>query len=309
MLFFKWLLQILAYLLYSLAVLGIMLWYQFPADAAKTRIESELHRFTPDLQWKIGSIGLALPVDIRLNVIEISDSREQKKQMFIIDSLSLRPDLRAYLQSRKMSAGYRLHAYDGRVKGRIFLADDRNNLRFDGNAGGIKIKGLQQILQDLDRTVSGTLSGSFTGKGQLRPPEINELQGEMLLVKGEISFQKPVLGMKQLAFTQVSSRIQYESGDIYLEDGSIESRLLAGEFNGTVNPAGSIARSMLKLKGFLIPRPEFLAGIGNDIAVNLFKKQLQKGKLPFSLNGPLKEPGIVFTGLPADFNQQLQGRR
>lgn len=307
MLFFKWLIRILAYLLYTLVVLGIMLWYQFPADAAKTRLESELHRFTPDLQWKIGSIGLALPADIRLNAIEISSSLEQKKQMFIIDSLSLRPDLWAYLQNRKMSAGYQLHALDGRVNGRMILADDRNNLRFDGNAGGIKINGLQQILQDLDRAVSGTLSGSFTGKGQVRAPGINELQGKVLLEKGEISFQESVLGMKQLAFTQVSSRIQYEPGNIQLEGGRVESRLLAGEFSGTVKPVGGIGRSILKLKGFLIPRPEFLSGIGNDRAVNLLKEQLQEGKLPFALNGPLKEPGIVFTGLPVDFNQQLQG--
>ena len=307
--FFKWLIKIFAYLLYTLAVLGIMLWYQFPADAAKTRLESELHSFTPDLQWKIGSIGLELPADIRFSDIKISNGREQKKPLFIIDSLSLRPDLPAYLQKRKMSASYRVGVLDGRVSGRMILADDHNSLRFDGNASGIKINGLQKILQELDRTVSGTLSGSFTGKGQVRDPGINELQGKVLLVKGEISFQKPVLGMKQLAFAQVSSRIKYESGEISIEDGRVESRQLAGEFSGTVKPAGGIARSTLKLNGALIPRPEFLSGIGNDTAVNLLKKQLQEGKLPFTINGPLEEPGIVFSGLPADFNQRLQGGR
>ena len=208
-----------------------------------------------------------------------------------------------------MSAVYRLDALDGRVNGRIILANDHAGLRFDGKVGGIKIQGLQRILQELDRTISGTLSGSFTGRGQLGTPVLYELQGKLLLVNGEISFQKPVLGMKQLAFSQVSSRIRYEPGVIHLEGGSIESRLLAGEFSGTVMPAGSIGRSTLKLNGVLIPRSEFLSGIGNDMAVNLLKKQLQEGKLPFTINGPLKEPGIVFTGLSADFNQHLQGGR
>ena len=309
--FFKWFLRIFAYLLYTLAVLAIILWYQFPADAAKTRLESELHSFTPGLQWKIGSIGLVLPANILFSDIKITSSREQKKPLFIIDSRSLRPDLRTYLQSKKMSAGYRLDALDGRVSGRMILADDYNSLRFDGNAKGIKINGLQKILQELDRTVSGTLSGRFTGKGQVRNPGINKLQGNVLLVKGAISFQKPVLGMKQLAFTQVASRIKYESGKIYLKGGRIESRLLAGEFSGTVKPAGSIGRSTLKLNGALIPRPEFLSGLGNEMAVNLLKKQLQEGKLPFTINGSLKEPGIFFSGLPSDFNQRqrLQGGR
>ena len=309
--FFKWFIRIFAYLLYTLAVLAIMLWYQFPADAAKTRLESELHSLTPNLQWKIGSIGLVLPADIRFSDIKISGSREQRRPLFTLDSLFLRPDLRTYLQSQKMSVEYRLGALDGRVNGRMILADDHNSLRFDGNAKGIKINGLQKILQELHRNVSGTLSGSFTGKGQVRGPGINELQGNVLLEKGGISFQKPVLGMKRLAFTQVASRIKYKSGKIYLEDGRIESRLLAGEFSGTVKPVGGIALSTLKLNGALIPRPEFLSGLGNDMAVNLLKKQLREGKLPFIINGSLKEPGIVFTGLPSDFNQRkrLQGGR
>jgi len=307
--FFKWLIKISGYLLYTLAVLAFMLWYQFPAAAVKSRVEFELHRLTPDLQWKIGSIGLILPADIRLSDIKINDSQKQKKPLFIIDFLSLRPDLQAYLQNRKLSAGYRLGALDGHVSGRMILADDHNNLRFDGNAGGIKINGLQKPLQELDRTVSGTLSSSFTGKGTVRGPGVVELQGDVKLLKGAIGFQKPVLGMKQLAFNQVSSKVKYTSGLIQLAGGRVESRLLAGEFSGTVKPAGGIARSTLKLNGALIPRPEFLTGLDDGSAVNLLKKQLKGGKLPFTINGTLKEPGIVFTGLPADFNQRLQGGR
>lgn len=307
--FFKWLIKTSCYLLYTLAVLVFMLWYQFPAAAVKSRVEFELHRLTPNLQWKIGSIGLILPADIRLNEIEISDRKKQKKPLLIIDYLALRPDLPAYHQNRKLSAGYRLGALDGRVNGRMILADDHNNLRFDGNASGIIINGLHKQLQEIDRTVSGTLSASFMGKGMVRGPGVVELQGDVKLLKGSISFQKSVLGMKQLAFNQVSSKVKYTSGVIHLAGGRVDSRLLAGEFTGTVKPTGSIARSTLRLNGALIPRPEFLTGLDDGSSVNLLKKQLKGGKLPFTISGTLKEPGIVFTGLPADFNKRLQGGR
>ncbi len=307
--FFKWLVKISGYLLYTLAVLAFMLWYQFPAAAVKSRVEFELHRLTPDLLWKIGSIGLALPVDFRLIDIKISTRSKQKEPLFIIKSLSLRPNLRAYLQDRKLSAGYRLGALDGSISGRLSLADDHDSLQYDGNATGIKVNGLKKTLQELDRTVSGTLSGSFTGKGKVRGPGVVELQGDVKLLKGVISFQESVLGMKQLAFNQMSSKVKYTSGVIHLAGGRVESRLLAGEFSGTVKPAGSIARSTLKLNGALIPRPEFLTGLNDGSAVNLLKKQLKGGKLPFTVSGTLKEPGIVFTGLPTDFNQRLQGGR
>ncbi len=301
--------HIVAYLLYTLAVLAFMLWYQFPADAAKTRLESELDSATPALQWKIGSIGLTLPADIHFADIRVSSLNRNKTEV-TIDSLSLRPDLPSYLNNRKLSAGYRLDALHGRVRGRLILAADYNSLHFEGKVTGMQIQEMQPILQQLDRTVSGTMSGSFTGMGQLRGPVMTELQGNLLLVQGEIGFQKPVLGMEQLAFNRLSSSIRYEKGVIHLEDGTIESRLLAGEFSGTVKPVpGDIGRSTLDLNGALIPRPEFLSGVGDDMTVEVLKRHLQEGTLPFTINGLLKEPGIVFAGLPADFNKRLQGGR
>ena len=305
--FSKWLIKILGYLLYTLAVLAFMLWFQFPVVAVKTRLESELRGLTPDLQWNIGRISLALPADILLSDIRVSDKHKLKESLFIIDSLALRPALWAYLQDGKLSAGYRLGILDGSVNGRLSLTDDHNGLQYDGNANGIKIIGLKKILQDLDRTVSGTLSGSFTGKGALRGSGEVELEGNIKILKGEISFRKPVLGMAKLAFNQVSSRLKYGSEGIRLIDGKIESRLLAGDFTGIVKPVAGIGRSILQLNGALVPRPEFLSTIGDGAAVNMVKRQLQGGKLPFIISGTLKEPGIVFTGLPTDFNQPPQG--
>lgn len=306
---FKWLIRVSGYLLYTLAVLAFMLWFQFPAAAVKSRVEYELHGLTPDLQWKIGRTGLALPAGIWLNDIKISNSGLQKESLFIIESLYLRPDLRTYLLDKKLSAEYRLGVLDGSVSGRLNLKEEHNSLQYDGNATGIKINGLKKTLQELNRIVSGTLSGSFTGKVKVRGPGVVELQGEVNLLKGVISFQESVLGMKQLAFNEMSSRVKYESGVIHLADGRIKSRLLAGEFTGTVKPVAGIGQSTLQLNGALIPRPEFLSGIGDSAAVNLLKKQLQEGKLPFTINGTLKEPGIVFTSLPAEVNQRLQGGR
>jgi len=307
--FLKWLTGVVSYLLYSLAVLAFMLWYQFPAEVAKNRLELELNRLTPDLQWKIGRVGLGLPADILLTDIKFAARRQPKKFLVRIESLSLRPNLPAYLQARKLSAGYRLALLGGRVSGHLSLSADHNSLQYDGNANGIKINRLEQILQGLDRTVSGTLTGRFTGKAVLDGPGLVELQGTGKLLKGKISFRQPVLGMKELEFNQLSSQLRYRAGEIFFTDGRLESRLLAGEFSGTVKVGDDLGRSTLKLSGALIPRPEFLAGLGDGTTVKVLKKRLQGGKLPFTVSGTLKEPGIVFSGLPAGFNQQPQGGR
>ncbi len=79
------------YLLYSLTVLVFLLWFRFPADAVRTRIESDLSIMTPGLEWHISTIGLFFPADIRFGDIMITD-KKKKEELFKIDAFSLRPD-------------------------------------------------------------------------------------------------------------------------------------------------------------------------------------------------------------------------
>ncbi len=300
--------NISCYLLYTMAVLVLLLWYQFPAAAVKARLESELQGISPGLQWHIGKVALALPADIRFSEVSVGAAGSRKKEKFSIDFLSLRPDLSTYLKKREWSAQYRLGILEGTVTGLLSRNGDGKSLRCEGSATGIRLEGLEKNMAELERSVSGTLSGSFTGTAAIQGPGIASLQGDFSVVKGAVSFQEPVLGMEQLAFNKVSARLKYTPEKINVAGGRIESRLLAGDFSGTVTPGGTIALSTLKLNGNLVLRPEFLSGLGNDAAVKLLKGRLQKGRLPFAINGTLEAPGIVFAGLPADFNQQLQGR-
>ncbi len=305
--------EICSYLLYTLLVLLFMLWYQFPAKAVKSRVEAELHNLTPDLYWHIGSIGLRPPADIRLNDIRITGAAKEGKTQFVFDSLSLRPELAGWRKTGEMAASYHLQLFGGRIIGHLQLAANRNRFQFRGALDGIKLtkQTLGKLLKGYDREVSGQLSGSFTGSGQLQNrSRLKELAGKIRLDKGKISLQEPVLGMNALNFNQLSSDFKYGSEVVRFTSGSMEAKLLAAEFTGTLKPVvHNLPLSNLHLKGSLIPRPEFLASIGDAMAVNLLKQQLQDGKLPFIINGTLTRPGIVFPGLPADLNRQLQGGR
>ncbi len=297
------------YLLYTLIVLGLMLWYLFPADAAKKRLESELHRLTPDLQWKIGKVGLSLPAAIGLTDVEIRTDQQQKKPEFIVRKFSLQPNLRAYLLRKELAGSYWLDMPAGDVKGRVQLAGNRKTLQYDGTGKGLQLQKIPVLQSVLNRTVSGVLSGNFSGKVQLQSGDTGQVQGDLSLAHGILSFQEPVLGMEQLAYSKMAVHFKSTAEGIALSAGKMESSLLAGEFTGLLKPQAELYRSTVQLKGTLAPRSEFLASIGDAAAVNILKKQLKDGKLPFTINGTVKEPGVVFTGLPAEFNQQLRGGR
>lgn len=306
---FRRLASITGYLLYTLIVLAVMLWYLFPAETAKKRLEAELYRLTPDLQWKIGKVGLSLFAAIRLADVEIRPDLQQKKSILAVQALSLQPDLRSYLQRRELAAAYHLDMLGGEVKGRLRLKGHQKTLLYDGTGKGLQLQGVTALQRTLNRSVSGVLAGSFSGKLQLQGDDADTVQGDLALAHGILSFQEPVLGMEQLAYTRMAVHFKSTVQGIALSAGTMESSLLTGEFTGTVKPQADFSQSTLQIKGTLAPRPEFLTSIGDAAAVTLLKKQLRDGKLPFTINGTVKEPGIVFTGLPAEFNQQLQGGR
>ena len=306
---FSRVLSLLGYLTYSLVVLVAMLWLLFPAEALRSRIEAELQAIRPDLQWNIGELRPAFPAALQLSDITIREIASGN-ELFRVKSLFVRPDLRAYLQGGKLSSAYGIVLPSGRIEGRLTLQKKKHVLLYNGTVTGIHLAEIHGLSEKLDRSLSGVLSGDFTGTGQLHDPGSIVLEGMGRVVQGTISFKEPVLGMDQLAFTEVSSWFHYGSGEMQLLDGRLRSRLLTGTFTGTVQLKTMVLnRSELRLQGTLVPRSEFLAGLGEEVDVKLLKKQLQRGGgLPFSVNGTVQQPGIIFKGLPSGLKKRLQVR-
>ncbi|WP_417909922.1 type II secretion system protein GspN [Candidatus Electronema sp. PJ] len=299
------------YLLYTVAVLLLMLWLQFPAAAVKSKAEAELNRLAPGLEWRIGAVGLALPADLHFKRITVSSKGEKEPLMFL-DSFSLRPDFMNWRKLGKWSFLYQLHLFGGSVSGRLTPAKERAVLDCVGELKEISLDspGLKKLLAGYGRTVSGTLSGTFTSKYDGLQGSLAEMETALHLGKGTVSLQEPVLGLKQLTFDSLRSTLQRSrAGQVLIEGGKLESKLLEADFTGDLQLTEPVASSSIHLKGGLNPRPEFLASIGGSpLLANVLKSHLQKGKLPFTVSGTLNEPGIIFAGLPTNFNQQLQGR-
>ena len=302
--------RMLGYLLYAVVALLFMLWLQFPAAAVKAKAESELNRLVPGLRWQIGSVGLALPADIRFSQITVSGEKESTLSL-VIESLSLRPDLTAWRKNDSWSALWQLNDRNlGSGSGRLSLNKARSGFDYSGEFHAVQLEHprLKPLLEDFGRTLSGVLSASFSGRQDAHLGLFAELKGEVRIEKGEVSLQKPVLGMERLAFDQLRSEVKSQGGMLLLENGALESKLLKADFSGDLQLTQPAASSPVRLKGGLKPRPEFLASLGSGpMTANLLKNSLHEGRLPFTITGPLSEPGIVFSGLSAEFIHQLRG--
>ncbi|CAK8716155.1 Type II secretion system protein N [Candidatus Electrothrix laxa] len=298
------------YLLYTLVVLLFLLWYKFPTDPLKSRIENDLNMMTPSLQWVVEEIALLPSFNVQLRNISITEKKE-KKVLLVVKTMNLRPDLLSWKKTGTIAAKYTLDLLGGTVVGRLALAKDRSALEYDGVMREIKIdsKALAFIQQEYQRTVRGILSGNFSGVRQLQksthPKSTHTLQGKFTFAKGEIGLQQPVMGMAQLNFDSIETELNFANGTISLSKGKITSPIFAASFKGNLYTAVPCRLSRIRMTGSFQPGPKFTASVNSPSLVHMLKKGIQKVGLPFTVNGLLHEPGIVFTSLPPAFNRQM----
>ncbi len=299
------LLKFLGYLLYTIVVVVFLLWYKFPADAFKSRIEKDLNRMTPTLQWVVKEIALLPPFNVQLRNINVI-GKEEKKVLLVVKTMNLRPDLMVWKKTGDIAAKYTLNLLSGTVDGRLGLAKDRSALEYDGAMQDINIdnKELAFIQQEYQRTVRGTLSGNFSGIQKLKK-KTHTLQGKFTFAEGAIGLQQPVMGMEQLNFDSIETELHFAAETISLSQGKITSPIFAAEFKGSLHTAVPCRLSRIQLAGSFQPRSEFTASVDSPSLVRMLKKEMEKGSLPFTVNGLLQEPGIKFTSLSPAFNRQM----
>ena len=300
------LLSLAGYGIYTLAVLVGLLWFLFPADAVRQRLEYELNRNTDAVVWKIGALRPALPGGLKISEIHISSRRRGTGEL-VVPSLYLQPDAAAFLRNRKPACTYRAQLLGGSIRGRAEVSGSPRVVKFDGRISDVKIEELGDLLKSLNRSAAGLLSGDFSGRAAVAPatnPSFS-LKGKLHVRQGRLSFQEQVLGLNELKFSRAESQFEFSGNVLELKEGILQSTLLSAVFAGTLQTEKSLEQAMVQVNGTLTVRPELFAGIRNGSSG--LQKQLKDGKLSFQVRGTLKEPGIFFPDLPTGLEQYLHG--
>jgi type II secretion system protein N len=300
------LLKLSGYLVYTVAVVLVLLWYKFPADAFKSRIEQDLNIMTPTLQWAVEKIILFPPFNVQLRNISIIGKKEQNT-LIKIQSIHLRPDPIIWKKTGNVTGKYTCRLLDGAIAGHVGVTKDHSVLEYDGAVQDITIdtNELAFIQQEYERTVHGTLSGTFSGTRMLKKNNQALLQGQFTFAQGTLSLQEPVLGMKQIDFDSIETKLAFNAGMMSINQGKVSSPLFAADFQGSMKTMVPCSLSHIDVQGSFQPRAEFASSVDSPSLVALLKKEMQKGDIPFTVIGPLKRPGIKFPSLPPQFNTQM----
>lgn len=296
----------LAYALYTLAVTAMLLWYLFPANTVRDWLRFRLHRATPGLEWRIGQLGLALPGRLVLSDVRISRGQGPKGTLLTLSRVSMGPDVMAMLHNRQVRGLLHVGLASGSVDAKL-APRGAGRVEVQGQVRGIRLEQLKGLQAGLGRKMRGTLSGTFHGRIDLDNPRQGRMQADLLLEQGELAFRRPVLGLDRLPFGRIGTSVVMDRGKVRLEKGRVESRLLRGDFHGSLVPGRDLAASAIRVQGTVRPRPELFARLGSNTMSRLVRSRLKKGALAFTVSGTLAEPGILFPALAGAMGRNLPG--
>lgn len=301
----RWLLSSTVYLLYTSVVLLFLLWLLFPADIVKGYLEQRLDKQYAQFDWKIGSLGLALPDKIVLTNVRVNPAGT-KNSLLILNQLAFAPDLKHIFGENK-KIRYNLEMLQGTIRGHILLPSDSTQVECIGTLDGLHLEQLEFLQQDLQRRLNGTAAGTFSGQVKKDKSGQVTLRGNLNLSDGVLQFRQPVLGLGQLPYTKIETDFSYKANQWTFEKGKLQAASMNGIFRGNILSEDSLADSQVQFEGSLTPRSEMFSEMKNSKMMQMVRAHLKDGALPFTVRGTVGSPAILFAGGLSQALKNFQG--
>ncbi len=284
------------YLAYTLIVFCALLYIKFPNDTVRHWLEYKVESRQPKLKCRIKRLAPTLAGGLELSNIVLTPKNKGDRELFKIDSLRFRPQLISLLPGMdKKTFRVTGNGHGGTAQGKISIGSHGRSLDITMNLKKIAVESFTGVLDSLNRTGTGSLSGNISYQGKLDYLAAGKGTAHLTVNNGLIGLQESLFGMKEIDFTSVTGDMTLADGKVMIASGKFDSRLLLSHFDGQVTLRNDILLSSLEVKGTIEPRPELFTSQKGNKEVLLIRKQLKGGKLPFTVSGTLMEPGILFT--------------
>lgn len=303
-----WLFSSLGYLLYTILVLVVLLWVLFPADSVRVWLQARMNSPDAGLRWEISGLHKAWPVSVVATGVRLRESATAPEPIFQIDELKIMPDFGKILEAGKsIPVRYHARALAGTVRGTGELNREDGMVRCGGDVEKIALDQLGELWRKMNREAAGSLSGRFSFEGPWRDAPRGGGKADLTVTNGFIDLYQPLFGLSQLEFSRMTAALHLRDRIVTLEEGTIESKLLAGEYSGTVTLTDPLIASKVEVEGLMEPRPELLGNIRDGAVLALIRNQLQENRLSFAISGTILEPGITFHGASGVIDGIIQG--
>ena len=295
----RWGRSILGYFLYTVAIIGIMLWVLFPADFLQQWIPEYFTARFPRTKVALAKVEIGFPGKLVLTGLEVSSSIESI-DLLTVETLELQPEFTALMNLQPVM-NYMATVSEGRVIGTVSTDSSLSNFDVKGQLEQVKLDSISGIQEILEREIQGKVNAQFKGKVQGDLTSLDELDVKVSIDNGGVGLKKDILGFAFFPFSQVTFTVTGNHQKLLVDSGQMHSELFTADFTGQIEPRIPYTGSSVSFAGTMVPRTEFFAHVDDGELLSGIRSQLQDAGAAFKISGDIAHPGINFGELSSLF--------
>jgi len=280
---------VLFYFIYSVAALLVLAYALFPGQTASWFICDRINRMNPDLMVSMEKISPILPIGFKTTNVNI---RLPDTAPLILDYLEIAPKLLSVFKD-KQSAVFDAEAYRGSIEGNItssftnsmadyglkviFSGIEMENIQYKNSHSDVKLSFITNGRAELK--VSGEIAES--GWGTIHLAECNA------------DITNPFLNQLEMSafyFDTVDLDYTLKKNWLNIMKLNASGSELTIRIKGSIKLKIPFKKSMLNLKGSIVPDPSYLKNFAGIVSIKMLFSDSRKGGIPFKISGTMEKP-------------------
>jgi type II secretion system protein N len=282
-------LQVLAYLLYAVVVMLLILYITFPYERLGQRMAERISQ--GDLQLAIARLGPTFPPGVQLQQLRLLPKALNPPIALVqMDTLRMHPNLLTVF-SKAMDIRLDAALYSGHMHGNVQTTLLNSTAPWDikTHFSDVHMEQHPWLQKDgqafLRGRLGGDLSLTVTSEGTLQQGTLN-LRLEPAILIGNQDGLIPL--PRDVTCETVQSQLRLTAGQLQIDSFTCRGDDLMIQVKGMVRWQQPLAASALDLK--IEMRSENTYKQELELLGNLVRRRLARGVLAFSLRGTLQEP-------------------
>ena len=272
----KWFL----YSIYTVALATFFVYYLFPTERLTTFIVMQIGRIDPALQVTAANAGLTLPPGVRLQRVQVDHGNAP---LLFADDLAILPHLWTLLSDRKLYS-FRMKTYEGDVNGKAEI-DASEQVTIDAVVAGLRLSEIPLLKRLSANHIEGILDGKLAYSAAGGRPEA--LTINLDISNMAITLGTPLFTLDQVRFDNVHADAVLRNQRLEITRVALTGEQIEGSLSGSASMNTDLMRSIVNLKGTVMPQQQFLENSGFQVSGSNLVGLKAGGGFPIRISGPL----------------------
>ncbi len=284
---------VLAYIIYSVLLIGCFLYFFFPSDAIRGYLLASVNGGNSGVVLNVKELRLRLPYDIMVTEPVLTLKRAPGERLFAGERLRIRPDLLSFLTG---TSGYyfKADAYGGNLKGKIRIKDGTTGFPYSVSVelADLYVDEYGSLPFPIRGSATGVMSGTVTYEGSCRKNTDICGKADLVISDGSLELPGSFFNLSTIEFDEMVIKAVLKRQEVELTRVNMTGPQIQITLSGKMKPAGELMNSGLDLQGSIALRQGLFSSPENDVEGT--EAVGEPMSLPVVIQGTISAPKVSF---------------